>query len=135
FSVHRLVQTVLKKRLSDEAQRAWIEQLIRLLDQLFLIEQGRLDAEHWAWCEQLLPHTRGIFQLADHLQLASPELGSLLCKVATYLFQRAYYEQAGQLYLRALSIQEQAKVADHPDSTLTLTGLARTHLEHGKYQA
>jgi tetratricopeptide (TPR) repeat protein/transcriptional regulator with XRE-family HTH domain len=134
LSIHRLVQTVLKEQLPEEVQHAWVERLIRMLDHLFLIEQDRLNAEHWAWDEQLLPHTQRIFQLADHLKLASLEFGSLLRKTATYLFHRARYNQAETLYLQAITIQKQVLGASHSDLALALAGLANTHLQQGRYQ-
>jgi tetratricopeptide (TPR) repeat protein len=134
LSMHRLVQTVLKERLPEEVQRTWVDMLIRMLDQLFLVELGRVEVEHWSWCEQVLPHAQSVLQAAENLQLVSRELGALLQKIATYLFHRARYEQAEALYLRAISIQKQALGATHPDLVLALTGLANTHHQQGKYQ-
>jgi transcriptional regulator with XRE-family HTH domain len=89
LSVHRLVQVVLKENLSEIAQRTWIERLISILNQLFLLEWGQLDVEHWVWYEQLLPHAQAVLQVAERLQLFSSELGSLLSKIAIYHFYRA----------------------------------------------
>ncbi len=134
LSMHRLVQTVLKEKLSEEAQGQWIAMLIRMLDQLFCIEQGQMDTGRWSWCEQVLPHAQSVLQEAERLQVVSRELGKLLQKIATYLFQRARYEQAEMLYLRAISIQKQVLGEAHPDLALALTGLANTHHQQGKYQ-
>ncbi|HET8840993.1 MAG TPA: helix-turn-helix domain-containing protein, partial [Ktedonobacteraceae bacterium] len=132
--VHRLVQTVLKEQLPSAVQKTWVERLICVLDQHFLVEQGQLKAEHQNWNEQLLPHAQRIFQIADHLKITSPALISLLHKTATYLFQRARYEQAEQLYLHMLAIQEQAEEANHPDLILPLIWLAQSYLAQRKYQ-
>jgi len=134
LSIHRLLQDVLRERLPEEAQRAWIEILIRMLDQAVLIEADWLDVEHWDWCEQLLPHIQRVFQLADQLACVPAHCGSLLCKTATYLYQRARFERAEQFYLRALRVQEQERGADHPDLLPMLAGVARSRLEQGDFQ-
>lgn len=134
FSIHRVVQVVLKEQLSEAIQRTWIERLIGLLDQLFSIDPGRLDTEHWAWCEQILPHAQSIVQMAECFQLEVQELGSLLTKIAHYLFQRARYAQAEMFHRRALAVQERISGADHPDVALTLAALARTHYYQENYQ-
>jgi tetratricopeptide (TPR) repeat protein/transcriptional regulator with XRE-family HTH domain len=134
LSVHHLVQTVLKEQMPEAVQRVWIERLIRLLDQLFLIEYGRKDTKHWAWYEQVLPHAHNLFQLAKHWQLVSSELGSLLCKVARYLFHKARYEQAEPLYLHAISVQERVLGTNHPDTAFSLNGLASLYCDLGRYE-
>lgn len=134
ISIHRLVQTVLKAQLADEVQHAWVERLLHLLDQLFLIEQGRLDVEQWIWCEQLLPHVQSVLRAAEQLQLVRREQGHLLQKIATYLFHRARYGQAETFYRRAIALQEQAPETEHPDLALALNGLANTHHQQGRYQ-
>jgi tetratricopeptide (TPR) repeat protein/transcriptional regulator with XRE-family HTH domain len=133
--VHRLIQIILKEKLSDMAKQARVEQLIRMMNQLFLLEQDRLDVEHWAWYEQLLPHAQAVTQAAEHWPLFSLELGSLLSKIAMYLFHRARYEQAEAFYLRAISVQEQVLGTDHPDLIVALAGLASTQYQQGKYHA
>lgn len=83
--VHRLVQVVLKGQLPEVAQRAWTEQLIHLLNQLFFTEQEQQGTPERAWDEQLLPHVQHVLQLAERWPIASVELASLLCKTAIYL--------------------------------------------------
>lgn len=134
ISIHRLLQTVFQQRLPAEIQQRWVTRLIRMLESLFHLEQDWLDTEHWPWCEHLLPHVQKVFHLADQMHLASPELGALLCKTATYLFQRARYDQAEHFYLRALLLQEQTRGKDHPDLIPTLVGIARTHTDQGKHE-
>ena len=133
ISIHRVLQTVLQQRLPIEMQQHWVKLLIHMLESLFHLEQEWLDTDHWSWCEQLLPHVQKILQLADQIQLASPELGTLLCKMATYLFQRARYDQAEHFYFRALRFQEQRRGKDHPELIPILVGIARTHTDQGKH--
>jgi tetratricopeptide (TPR) repeat protein len=133
LSVHHLVQMVLREQMPEAAQRMWIQRLIRLLDRLFLIAYDRRDTEQWAWYEQVLPHAQNVSQLAEHWQLVSPELGSLLYKAAVYLFHRARYEQAEALYLGAISVQERALGRDHPATAFSLNGLASLYCNLGRY--
>lgn len=132
LTIHPLVQTVLKEQMPEAVQRTWIERLIRLLDQFFLIRQDQWDMERWPLYEQVLPHVQKVFQSAEHWRLVSPELGFLLYKAAMYLFRRARYDQAELLYLRAISVQEEALGMDHPDTAFSLNALASLYCDLGK---
>lgn len=134
LNIHHLVQKVLIAQMLEEVQRTWLERLIHLLDQFFFIEQNRPYTEHWAWYEQILPHVQSVIRLAERLQVASSEFGSLLYKAAIYHFYKAHYEQAEILYLHAISVQVQALGTDHPDLAPMLVGLAKNYYQQGKYQ-
>lgn len=107
ITLHKVVQVVLKQRLSEVEQRDWSERVIRLMNQVFIPEQNTLEIEQWPWCEQILPHVHLAIQYGKRWQLVSPELVSLLTKTATYLCQRARYTEAEALSLQASALQEQ----------------------------
>lgn len=100
--IHHLVQVMLKGQVPEMVQRAWIERLIHLLDQLFVTKHDRQDTKNLTWNEQMLPHIQQMLQQARQWPIASFSLASLLCKTATYLFQRTCRTQGEALSLRAL---------------------------------
>lgn len=134
ITIHRLLQAVLKEELPEGAQKAWAERAIRLLSQTFSLDQHTLTTDQWPWCEQVLPHALLVMNLAERWHMTFPAYGSLLAKVATYLYQRARYTEAEDFYQRALSLQEQSLGSAHPELAVALTGLANTHHQQGKYQ-
>ncbi|HET8840189.1 MAG TPA: helix-turn-helix transcriptional regulator, partial [Ktedonobacteraceae bacterium] len=99
--VHCLVQTVLREQLPEAIQRIWIERLLHLLDQHFLVEHRR-------WCGQLAPHAQMVLQLADSLKITSAPASSLLLKTAAFLFEQTPSEQTEHLSIYSLAIQERA---------------------------
>lgn len=136
LTIHRLVQVIFKEKTTLAVQHTWIERLVPLLDQSFLIKSGPgfYDAERWAWCERVLPHALSVLQIAEHFQFASRELGSLLQKIGSYLVQRDRYDQAEAFCLRSLAVQKQLIEESHPERAMTLAELARVRQHQGEYQ-
>ena len=131
LSIHRLVQAVLLDAMSEEEREQWSRRAIAALNQLFPSVR-REGWEQWEACSRLLPHVLSV--AASTAQEAHGlELISVLIRAADYLCQRAQYEQAEPLYLRALSLSEQALGHDHPQVAFPLYGLADLYREQGRY--
>jgi len=133
-TIHRLVQMVLKERISASEQQTWLARAICLLDQHFLLDQHRLDVEQWPWCEQLLPHVLLAIKHAEDCHLVSSELGSLLTKAAAYRMQRARYAEAETLYLSAQLMVKQIPASGQIRLAAVLTGLGEVQMQQGHYQ-
>ena len=54
LTIHRLVQSVLRDRLSSTIQRRWAERVMRIVNQAFPVSKFST----WSRCEQLLSHTQ-----------------------------------------------------------------------------
>ncbi len=74
-----------------------------------------------------------IAQLCKQYQLIGEEAGRLFYEAATYLRQRARYQEAESLYQHALHIREQQLGPEHPHAAYPLNGLAILYDEQGKY--
>jgi len=134
ISVHRLVQAVLKERLPEAEQRVWNERVICLLDQAIQPASSPTHVDQEPLYELLLPHVLHCLQQATRLHGESAALGSLLSKVATYLYQRARFPEAELLYQQAVSILRQHVEPGHADLDLVLTGLRNTRLQLNRIQ-
>ncbi len=77
--------------------------------------------DHQRWVEQSLG--------PDH-----SEVGVTLDNLASLMKTLSLYEEAEQLYRRAIANKEAACVSDHPTLTKTLCGLARLQLTLSKYK-
>jgi len=116
LSVHRLVQAVLKDRLEEQTRHLWAECTVRAVNQAF---PDVIDVSVWPQCARYLPHALSCADLIGQYGLELPEVAQLLNKTASYLDDRALYEQAEPLLKRALSISEKKLGPEHP-STATV---------------
>jgi tetratricopeptide (TPR) repeat protein len=129
LSMHRLLQAVLRERMSEPEQAEWLRRVIAALNAVFP------DVTHEAWgqCERLLPHVLTVATAIPDCA-GDRELAEALQKAADYLCYHARYEQAEPLYQRALRIGKQVWGPAHPQVAYPLCGLAYLFYEQGKYQ-
>lgn len=120
LSVHRLVQVVLRERMSESERQGWRQRVLHQLSAVF--PDGSYPT--WNQCERLLPH---VFACVTAISEDSKdlELAHLSQKTATYLYECGQqHEQAEELYQRALSIYEQVLGPQHLEVAASLYGLA-----------
>ena len=119
FSIHRLVQVVIQEQIGEQKRIDWLRCLIVALNVIF----PEVTYETWEQCERLLPHVlacaAAIPDDREHQALAE-----VLQKAANYLYERAQYKQAEQLYRRAIAILERSQGPDYPALALALSRLA-----------
>ena len=127
---HRLVQAVLRAHLEAGSQRAWAEQVIRLVAATFPDPQ---DYTTWPDCQRLLPHALVCADHIAHWGFSFPEGARLLNHVGEYLRRRAQHSAALPHLQQALHIREQVLSADHPEVAASLHSLAILYREQGKY--
>jgi tetratricopeptide (TPR) repeat protein len=129
FSVHRLVQAVMRERLG-EAQREWAERAVRATNAAFP-ESG--DFKHWPMLERLTPHGAHLEKVIEEFGIEFLEAGRLLNQTGYYLKERGRYAEAKPMYERALAIREKALGAEHPDTAVSLNNLALLYYAQGEY--
>ncbi len=131
FTVHRLVQAIMRTSMDAAAQKAWAERTVRAINRSF---PDVTDYRSWPRCQQYLPHAQAAILLLDQWPLTFPEAGSLLNKVGYYLDDRAQYTEAKPLYQRAIAIGEQTLGPEHPTLATWLNNLALLYQRQGKYE-
>jgi tetratricopeptide (TPR) repeat protein/transcriptional regulator with XRE-family HTH domain len=127
FSIHRLVQAVLRDGMDEHLSQQWVERAVEILDAIF----PEVEHVNWGQCERLVPHVlvcAHILREQNHLSLAS-----LLHKAATYRCERGQYAETEPLLRRACQIRELALGVSHPDLATSLNGLADLYQAQGKY--
>ncbi len=129
LSIHRLVQAVLQGTLEEEERCIWRERAMLAVNAAF--PHGK--HETWSQCERMLSQALFVIQSIGQDQLRREEAGRLLYETASYLQDRARYEEAEPLYRQALSIFEQQLGPAHPDVASSLDGLALLYKDQGKY--
>jgi tetratricopeptide (TPR) repeat protein len=129
YSIHPLVQEVVRDGLSKEDQKAWAERAVRIVNSSF----PNPKFENWPICDRLLPHALACSRFINIFSMESAEEGLLLSRAGYYLNQRAEYAQAEPLYQRALAIDERALGAEHPDTAASLNNLAVLYYDQAQY--
>ncbi len=132
LTVHRLVQVVLKERISKAMQAVWARRVLWTMYHLFPYDKSQTD--YWQVCERLLPHALVCISLNKQCDENEVSYIALMSHVATYLSNRAYYAQAEQLYQRALQIGENVLGSESPLVAEALYGLAHLYREQGEYE-
>ena len=112
LSVHRLVQAVVRDRLSEEDEKRWAEAAVALLSAAFPFESD--DVSTWPLCSRLLPHALAAAAHAEAQDVASEETHYILNQAGMYLCGRAEFAEAKVHLERALTLAEKTYGQDHP---------------------
>ncbi|VUT25671.1 MAG: photosystem I assembly protein Ycf3 [Candidatus Methanolliviera sp. GoM_asphalt] len=132
LSVHRLVQAVVRDRLSEDDRKRWTETVVRLLSSAFPFDSE--DVRTWHQSSRLLPHA---LEAAAHAGLleAAPEVTLyILNQTGMYLRGRAEFAEAKVLFERALSLAEEAYGSDHPEVAAIVNNLGGVLQDLGDLQ-
>jgi tetratricopeptide (TPR) repeat protein len=132
LSVHRLVQAVVRDRLSEDDRKRWTETVVRLLSATFPLDSD--DVRTWHQCSRLLPHARVAATHAEAREVAPEVTQHILNQTGLYLHGRAEFAEAKVLYERALPLAEKAYGPDHPAVSTIVNNLGRALQDLGDLQ-
>jgi len=121
FTIHRVVQEVLRARIREDHHREWIERSLRLVNDYSPL--GPDDVRTWPVWDLLRPHAARIVEEADVIGIPDPT-GRLLSQLALLLLEKSLYAQAEPLMWRALQIDELYFGPKHPSIATDLNNLA-----------
>lgn len=128
FTMHRLVQAVLKTQMPVELQKHWATHSVRAVNQCVPFNDFPSDE----LVRRFLPHARACAVLIDEYQLHLPEAGQLLSKTGKQLMDYALFAEAEPLLKQALAIQETQ--TEHSDRAATLSSLGDLKTYIGRYE-
>jgi len=126
WSVHRLVQAVVRERLSPEESTAYA---VETVNAAFPFDS--FDVRNWPACAGLLPHGLASVGHADPIGVAQEESGRLLNQMGVYLPGRADFAGAKSLFSRALAMGEAVYGLTHPRVATRLNNLGVVLWETG----
>ncbi len=133
FSVHRLVQEVLKGTMDEAMQKQWAERVIKMLSAAFSFEHIN-EVGNWPYCERVLPHALVGTFLSQQYDFIFPEVPRLLLDVAIYLYDRGRYTESEPLVQHALSAYQRVRGHEHINVADSLNVLANLYLAQAKYE-
>ncbi|MBE9110361.1 tetratricopeptide repeat protein [Nodosilinea sp. LEGE 07298] len=129
FSVHRLVQEVIRDGLDEAAQESLIRQLLEAMN------GGFPDPEfaNWLVCDRLLPHALALVGWQQRFAIETESTGRLLHQIASYLDDRGRYSEAKPLLQGALTMRKRLLGNEHADVATSLNNLALLYDNQGRY--
>ena len=113
LSLHRLVQAVVRDRLTETDRQTWVEAAVRLVNAAFPYDSD--DVRTWDECARLLAHGLVASEHAEALEVAPEATARLLNQTGLYLRGRAQFAEAKAHLERALTIAEAAYGPNHPN--------------------
>ncbi|MCG2727954.1 MAG: tetratricopeptide repeat protein [Candidatus Methanoperedenaceae archaeon] len=120
YSIHRLVQVVIRNRIGEDAERVWAERTVKAINRAF----PDVEFSNWHLCERLIPHAQAGAELIRKYGFEFEEAARLLNQAGSYQFERAFYSEAEPMYRRALEIREKSLGESHPNVATVLENLA-----------
>ena len=130
LTLHRLVQAILRDRLTTDQQRDWAQQVIAVMDAII----PSPPINNWQQWLPYVPHINACVQHIGTYKLVSEQSGNLLEKAGTMLRYYGRTKEEEQVYRLALSIYEQVLGPDDPNVVKTLGDLARVLSYQKDYQ-
>ena len=118
FTVHRVVQEVLRTRIPEESRQGWIEFSLRLVNDYSPFDAD--DVRTWPAWDVLRPHAVKVVEEAERLRVLEPT-GRLMGQLAVLFLEKGLYSQAEQLMRRTVEVLG----PEHPDFTVALNNLAQ----------
>jgi len=130
FSIHRLVQVVLREKIDSSTQQLWAERIVLAVN----VALPDIDYSTWLQYERLLPQARVCKDFIDNYEFAFPEATQLLTKSGSYLVKHAQYKEAEQQLQKSLAIREQVLGITHPDTAEDCNLLGWLYTWQGEYE-
>ena len=130
YSVHRLVQAVVRDQIAAERAADWLAEAINAVAYSYPGEKF----EHWPLCRQLLPHWQRLVEQAHEIAYQSEILGALCNQAGFFLESQGRYGDAEPLYVEALEIRKSELGDRHPDTAGSLFNLAALYHQTERHQ-
>ena len=126
YSIHRLVQEVLRDRLTPEQRQQWLDRAVNALNATF----PSPEFGHWRWCARLVEQVQACTMLSATETL---EFALLLSRAGYYLKEKGCYGEAELLHQQSLKVYQSQLGSDHPFIATSLNNLAGLYQAQGRY--
>ena len=130
YSLHRLVQEVVKDKMDAATRQLWAERAVRMVEKSFPFHE---DAP-WPLSQRYLLHALECVTHIKQHHMAFFEAGHLLNSIGVYFWSRGQYEDVEPLYQQAQTIMEQVEGSNTRSEATSLIYLALLYWNQGKYE-
>jgi tetratricopeptide (TPR) repeat protein len=121
FSVHRLVQAVVRKHLPADKLKCYCNAAVELVSAA--MPSDTTDHRSWPICGRIAPHALAVWAHSEDLKVADKATAGLLNKLGLYFFCIAEYQNAKPVLEQTLEICRKVLGEEHPDTTSSLNNL------------
>ncbi|HEX6863085.1 MAG TPA: serine/threonine-protein kinase, partial [Thermoanaerobaculia bacterium] len=123
FTMHRLMQEVVRHRIPESRQTAWVELVLALLQRHVPFQSD--DAVNWPVWDLLRPHVaQALAHARERNALENPDASLLLTGLGVFLVARSLYSEAEPLLRSALEIDERIFGPEHYETGVDRGNLA-----------
>ena len=130
YSIHPLVQEVVREGMAPKIQKTWAKYATCLLALAFPDPQ---DFSNWANCDRLMSHAEVCIEFVDLHRLQVRAAGYLSSKAGYYLVERGLYGEAEFHYMRALAIDSAVLGPENLEVATDMNNLAHLFKTQGRY--
>jgi tetratricopeptide (TPR) repeat protein len=123
ISFHRLVQDVIRTRLSKDQATQWVNIAVQIMRMAFPYDE--YDIKTWANCAQLLPHAFATANYAENYITGLEEASEIYQKAGEYLCGQAEYLRASEAIERAINIRQEILGTKHEKLAVSLDYLGK----------
>ena len=120
YSIHRLVQEVLRDSMSEDERTTHAEHVVLAISRVI----PSYEFENWNSWERLISQARAACHLTQAYEIVSEESASVLRGTADYLNRAAQYRDVEPLYRQAIEICRKTVGEEHCEFAETLNNLA-----------
>ena len=131
YTIHRLVQAVVKRSLGDDSARQWALRATRALNKIF--PSGSYDT--WHQCERLVAHGVAAAALTEEFGFGVADAGNLVNAVACYLRMRGDFLESERIHLQSVALRERDLGSDDPDLATCLNNLALVYTDRFDFKS
>ncbi|TMD99385.1 MAG: tetratricopeptide repeat protein, partial [Chloroflexi bacterium] len=128
YSLHRLVQEVVKDKMDEATRQLWAERAVRMVKKSFPYNENA----PWPLSQRYLLHALECVTHIKQHHMAFDEAADLLNSVGVYFWSRGQYEDVEQLFQQAQTIMEQVEGLDTLSEANSLIFLALLYDKQGK---
>lgn len=129
YSVHRLVQAVVRDEIEQTTAYSWLEIVTVAITDAY----PGSEFKHWETCTYLLPHWLRVDEQAHQTRYESEALVALLSQAGVFLKDQGRYGEAELLFHRALGMYQRLLGERHPAVANSLNNLATVYSNQGRY--
>lgn len=101
YSIHRLVQLVIRDNLTIDERKSWANRTVCVIDNCFPEPEFKV----WGLCERLIAHAVVCKDLIEKWDIRTESAETLLTKVSAYLLMRGQYSGLEEVHKSLLSVR------------------------------
>ena len=129
YTIHRLVQEVVKSSMDEKSRKKWALKAVKALNEVF----PSASYDTWTLCERLLSHSIQGAELTAEFGFKTKDAGNVLNGVACYLRMRGDYDESERLHFQSVAVRERDLGLDDPDVATGLNNLAIVYMDQFIY--